>query len=121
MRKHRIALHIIIIVAGLGVGARGLAETSGNGALGKLVDFSGAVLVKTGGKWTTPAKDQYLYINDKIVTQEGIAIIALPSGELIYLYEYSSFVMSGEERNGKRRNYELWEYESGKKRKGINP
>ncbi len=69
--------------------------------VGKLTDFSGAVIIKSKGSWAAkPTLNQLLYSSDKVVTQLGRATITFNDGLVIKVANNSNLSIKEQVEKG---------------------
>jgi hypothetical protein len=66
------------------------SSSATNGHFATLSEFSGEVMIKNAGTWTTPEIDMLLYSGSKIVTKEGTALVAFKDGATMFVDAFSS-------------------------------
>jgi len=78
-----------------------------NGAIAKLADFSGTVLIKSRGAWgIEPAKGLSLYSEDKVVTRIGSATVVFNDGAVLDIQNNSN-VLLNEKQKGLAKKAEI--------------
>jgi len=85
MKNYFIALNVCVSI--LLLSSSSLATT---GHFATLSEFSGEVMIKNAGTWTTPEIDMPLYSGSKIVTKEGRALVVFKDGATMFVDAFSS-------------------------------
>ena len=85
---------LIILLACVLSFALATPALSGEEPVGKLTDFSGAVIIKSKGSWAAePTLNQLLYSSDKVVTRLGKATITFNDGLVIKVANNSNLLI----------------------------
>ena len=105
-KSHKSTNVLIMVLACALIFALATPVLSGEEPVGKLTDFSGAVIIKSKGSWVgKPTLNQPLYSSDKVVTQLGRATIVFNDGLVIKVANNSNLLIKEqvEKKTVKRR------------------
>ncbi len=105
-KSHKSTNFLIMLLTCALIFALATPALSGEEPVGKLTDFSGAVIIKSKGSWAAkPTLNQPLYSSDKVVTQLGKATIVFNDGLVIKVANNSNLLIKEqvEKKTVKRR------------------
>ncbi len=105
-KSHKSTNVLIMLLTCALIFALATPALSGEEPVGKLTDFSGAVIIKSKGSWAAkPTLNQPLYSSDKVVTQLGKATIVFNDGLVIKVANNSNLLIKEqvEKKTVKRR------------------
>ncbi len=105
-KSHKSTNVLIMVLACALIFALATPALSREEPVGKLTDFSGAVIIKSKGSWAAkPTLNQLLYSSDKVVTQLGRATIVFNDGLEIKVSNNSNLLIKEqvEKKTVKRR------------------
>jgi len=93
-KLHKSTNFLIILLACVLSFAFTTPALSGEKPIGKLTDFSGAVIIKSKGSWAPePTLNHPLYSSDKVVTREGRATITFNDGAVVKIAHNSNLLI----------------------------
>jgi hypothetical protein len=105
-KSHKSTNFLIMLLTCALIFALATPALSGEEPVGKLTDFSGAVIIKSKGSWAAkPTLNQPIYSSDKVVTQLGKATIIFNDGLVIKVANNSNLLIKEqvEKKTVKRR------------------
>ncbi len=93
-KLHKSTNFLIILLACVLSFALATPALSGEEPIGKLTDFSGAVIIKSKGSWAAePTLNHPLYSSDKVVTRVGRATITFNDGAVVKIANNSNLLI----------------------------